>query len=72
MLLFWSEQHVDRWCQQWNRPRGGTPSLQQGWRLAQLWYGGRLSRNWRPKIASEAEAAFAEVGLVDEFWKLTE
>jgi len=70
MLLFRSEQHVDQWCRQWNRTRGGTLSLQQGWRLAQLWYGDRLSPHWRPKTAVEAEAVFAEVGLVGEFWKL--
>ena len=71
MLLFRSEQHVDRWCRQWNRPRGGTLSLEQGWRLAQLWYGDRLSPDWRPKSVAQAEAVFTEVGLVGEFWKLT-
>ena len=70
MLLFRSEQHVDRWCQQWKRPRGGTLSLQQGWKLAQLWYGDRLQPDWRPKTAVEAEAVFAEVGLTGEFWRL--
>src|SRR2546427_3236184 len=49
MLLFRSEQHVDRWCKQWNRPRGGILSLQQGCRLAKEWYGDRLSPAWRPK-----------------------
>jgi hypothetical protein len=70
MLLFRSEQHVDRWCEQWNRPRGGTLSLAQGWKLAQLWYGDRLSPNWIPKTAEEAEEIFARVGLVGEFWRL--
>jgi hypothetical protein len=72
MLLFRSEQHVDRWCQQWNRPRGGTLSLQQGWSLAQLWYGDRLAPDWRPKTVAEAESAFSQVGLVGEYWKLSE
>ena len=71
MLLFRSEQHVDRWCEQWGRPRGGTLSLAQGWKLAQLWYGDRLSTKWRPNTAAEAESVFREVGLVGEFWKLT-
>lgn len=70
MLLFRSEQHVDRWCQQWKWPRGGTLTLQQGWKLARLWYGNRLGPDWRPKSASEAEAVFAKVGLDGEFWKL--
>jgi hypothetical protein len=70
MLLFRSEQHIDRWCQQWKRPRGGALSLAQGWKLAQLWYGNRLDPQWRPKSALEAESVFREVGLVGEFWKL--
>jgi len=70
MLLFRSEQHVNRWCRQWNLPRGRTLSLAQGWRLAQLWYGDRLRPDWAPKSAEKAEKTFAEVGLVGEFWKL--
>jgi len=71
LLLFRSEQHVDRWCEQWNRPRGGILDLQQGWRLAKEWYGDRLSPAGRPKSASEAQAAFARIGLKGEFWKLS-
>jgi hypothetical protein len=71
MLLFRSEQHVDRWCSQWGRARGGTLSLGQGWKLARLWYGDRLSPDWRPKTPSEAESVFRDVGLVGEFWKLS-
>src|SRR6266699_760199 len=44
MLLFRSEQHVNRWCKQWNRPRGGVLGLQQGWRVAKEWYSDRLSQ----------------------------
>jgi hypothetical protein len=72
MLLFRSEQHVDNWCRQWSRSRGGILSLQQGWKLAQLWYGDRLKPEWQPMGAGEAQAVFAEVGLIGEFWKLSE
>jgi hypothetical protein len=72
MLLFRSEQHVDRWCKQWNRPRGGTLTLSQGWRLAKEWYADRLSPQWRPKTVAEAEAAFKRIGLTGEFWKLSD
>jgi hypothetical protein len=72
MLLFRSEQHVNRWCLQWNRPRGGTLSLEQGWKLAQLWYSDRLKPDWRPMSTAQAESVFREVGLVGEFWKLSE
>ena len=70
MLLFRSEQHVDRWCQQWKVARGGTLSLQQGWLLSQLWYGDRLSPDWRPMSAEEAQAVMGRVGMTEEFWKL--
>lgn len=70
MLLFRSEQHVDNWCRQWNIARGGTLTLQQGWKLAKLWYGDRLSPDWRSMSAGEAQAVFAEIGLLGEFWKL--
>lgn len=49
-----------------------NPLLTQGWKLAQLWYGDRLQPQWRPKTAVEAESVFREVGLMGEFWKLTE
>lgn len=70
MLLFRSGQHVDRWCRQWNHRRGGILSLNQGWRLAQAWYGDRLSPDWRPKTVDEAQALFAEIGLRGPFWRL--
>jgi Alkylmercury lyase len=70
MMLFRSEEHVDRWCSQWNRPRGATMSLAQGWMLAQLWYGNRLHPEWRVKSTQEARAVFAQVGLLGDFWQL--
>jgi hypothetical protein len=70
MLLFRSEEHVERWCKQWNRPRGGTMSLAQGWMLAQLWYGDRLAPEWRVKSAQEVQAVFSQVGLTADFWQL--
>jgi hypothetical protein len=71
MLLFRSEQHVDRWCDQWKLPRGGTLTLAQGWKLANLWYGDRLNPAWQLKTVAQAESVFQQVGLVGEFWKLS-
>lgn len=70
MLLFRSEQHVDRWCAQWTRPRGATLTLAQGWQLATAWYADRLNQNWNPMIQAEAQAALAKIGLTGDFWKL--
>jgi hypothetical protein len=70
MLLFRDEEHVDRWCGARTLPRGATLSPGQGWRLAQAWYGDRLSATWRRFTVEEAEGILAGVGLVGDFWRL--
>lgn len=68
-MLFRSEEHVDRWCRQWKRERGGVFSVEQGWDLAQKWYGDRMEESWTPKSHAEAEAVFESCGLRGEFYK---
>jgi Alkylmercury lyase len=71
MLLFRSEEHVDRWCQLWGQPRGEIFSAPQAWRLAQQWYqADRRDPRWRRKTVDEAEATFAQLGFTSEFWRL--
>lgn len=70
MLAFRSETHVDRWCNERGIPKGAVFSLGQQWRLAQAWYGDRLSTGWRRRTPGEAETLFAELGLEGEFWRL--
>ena len=70
MLLFRSEEHVDRWCRRWSQTRGEIFSLDQQWRLAQAWYGDRLSLNWRRKTEEEVEEIFADLGFSSRFWEL--
>ena len=45
-------------------------TLQTGWRLAQLWYTDKREPRWRRRTLDEAEAVFAGLGLVGEFWRL--
>jgi hypothetical protein len=71
MLLFRSEEHVERWTERSPAGRGETFSLEQGWRLADAWYADRLSPDWRRRTAEEAEALFADIGLTGDFWRLT-
>jgi hypothetical protein len=40
------------------------------WALAKLWYADRLDPAFRRRTPSEATAAFASIGLTDEFWSL--
>ena len=71
MLFFRSEEHIDIWCQQWKMERGATLSLEQGWRLAQAWYGpDRRDAAWRRKTVDETEALLSELGLTSSFWNL--
>lgn len=71
MLFFRSEEHIDAWCRTWRFERGAVLSLEQGWALAQAWYGeDRRQPEWRRRTVDEAEAVFAELGLTSAFWSL--
>jgi hypothetical protein len=70
MLLFWSEEHIDRWCKQWNKPHGGTMSIEACARLAYEWYGDRLDPEGRRKTPEEARAIFESLDLIGDFWSL--
>ena len=71
MLLFRSEEHVDRWCRQWSVKRGAVLSFDQGWQLAQAWFGpDRRQPDWRRKSVEEVEALFEELYLMSDFWTL--
>jgi hypothetical protein len=71
MLLFRSEEHVERWCRTWRMDRGGTLSLEQVWALAFAWFApDRRAPEWRRYTAEEAEEIFRGLRLTSEFWDL--
>ena len=71
MLLFRSEEHVDRWCRQWSLPRGGLLTLEQAWHLASAWFAAdRGAPDWRRPPVDEVEALFARLRLTGRFWAL--
>jgi hypothetical protein len=59
---------VDAWCEAQNKPRGKTLTLQKTWDLSKVWYGTRLSPDYRGRTAEEIREVFDGVGLTDEFW----
>ena len=59
---------MDAWCEAENRPRGKTLTLQETWKLSEVWYGNRLSPDYRGRTAEEIREVFDGVGLKDEFW----
>ena len=70
MLLFRSDEHVDRWCAERRVPRGATVPLEQVWRLAGPWYEDRLNEDWAPKTAERSERLLTEAVLTGNFWRL--
>jgi hypothetical protein len=70
MLLFRSEEHVDRWTGQRGVPKGVVFDIGQLWKLAEAWYRDRMSPDYRRRTPEEAEALFASLGLTGDFWKL--
>ena len=68
MLLFRSEEHLERWP----GPRGAILSLDTAWKLAQAWFGtDRRLPEWRRRTADEIRELFASLGLTGDFWRLT-
>lgn len=71
MLIFRSEEHIGRWCEMWNQPRGETLTLEQTWKLAQAWYGkDRRDADWYRRTPGEAALVFEELGMTGTFWQL--
>ncbi len=71
MLLFRSEEHVEKWCGDWSMPRGASFSPEDCWRLARVWFDAdRGQPEWRRRTVEEVEAVFAALGLASDFWRL--
>ena len=71
MLLFRSEEHVERWCRTWRMDRGGTLSPEQLWALARAWYApDRRKPEWRRPLVQQARTIFSAAGLTSDFWML--
>jgi hypothetical protein len=70
MLIFRSEEHIDRWCSTWRLQRGATLSVEQAWKLADAWYRNRMSREWRRRTVDETHELFHRLGLTSDFWRL--
>lgn len=71
MLLFRSEEHVERWSEGRGSPMGAALTPQQGWRLAGAWFRDRLSPDWRRKTPEETQAVFDSIELSGAFWRVT-
>ncbi len=70
MLLFRSEEHLDRWNERRGTDLGATLTPEQGWRLAKVWYTDRLSPTWSRPTPHDAQNLLESLGLTDPFWRL--
>ncbi|MBI5032043.1 MAG: hypothetical protein HZB51_16040 [Chloroflexi bacterium] len=70
MLLFRSEEAIDRWCAVGNFKRGESLSVDQVWQLSQLWYYNRLRPEYHGRSSAQVAAIFKEMGLVTPFWDM--
>ena len=70
MLLFRSEEHVDRWCAARDMQRVAMVTPEQGWQLAHAWYRNKVRPDWRRHTLEETEAMMAEIGLTGPEWNL--
>ncbi|MCB9145293.1 MAG: hypothetical protein H6635_07985 [Anaerolineales bacterium] len=68
MLLFRSEEWVDKWCKRNNLERGEMLSLQQVWELSKLWYGNRMSLEYHGRSMEQVADIFKQTGLNAKFW----
>jgi hypothetical protein len=60
---------VDRWCERRSLLKGGVMSVDQCWRVAREWYGGRDQADWQPKSPEEADGIFRAAGLEGPHWR---
>ncbi|HEX9839565.1 MAG TPA: hypothetical protein VGA72_09470 [Anaerolineales bacterium] len=68
MLLFRSEEWIERWCKKNNLERGEVLSVDQVWELSKLWYHDRLSMEYHGRTVEQAEEIFRQAGLTSAFW----
>lgn len=68
MLLFRSEEIIERWCTDERVARGEVLTIAQVWKLARLWYADRISPDNHGRTAQQAVDIFREAGLTSSFW----
>lgn len=68
MLLFRSEESVEKWCRERNLSVNPIITLDQLWQMALAWYSNRLTEESRRPGPDEIVEIFGRIGLTDPFW----
>ena len=69
MLLFQSEEWIDKWCKRNGLKRGETLTINQVWDLSKLWYHNRLSIDYHGRTLADVQAIFKQLELTSAFWQ---
>jgi hypothetical protein len=72
MLLFRSEEWIDKWCTRNHLERGEVLTLRQVWNLSKLWYSNRLSLEYHGRSVEQVAEIFRQAGLKSAFWHIDE
>jgi hypothetical protein len=70
MLLFRSEEHVERWCRSRGLPKRPLLTMEQLWELSVAWYANRITEESRRPMGAEVRQIFDRVGLRGPFWEI--
>ena len=70
MLLFRSEEHVERWCRSRGLPKRPLVTMEQLWELSVAWYSNRITEESRRPMGDEVRQIFDRVGLRGPFWEI--
>jgi len=68
MLLFRSEETVEKWCATHQLPKRPLINIDQIWALANEWYANRLTVESRRPKPNEMAKIFERIGLTESFW----
>ena len=68
MLLFRSEEWIDKWCQHNHLERGEVLTIQQVWEFSKPWYENRLALDYHGRSPERVTEIFEQAGLRSEFW----
>tara|TARA_Y100000385_G_scaffold287887_2_gene353175 strand:- start:3530 stop:4210 length:681 start_codon:yes stop_codon:yes gene_type:complete len=70
MLVFESEEQIDKWSKKHNIPKGDIQPIDRIWNFSKKWYGNHLNPDWAKWTIEEAKEMFREFELNDRIWKL--
>ncbi len=68
MLLFQSEEWIDKWCKRNHLEHGEILTIGQVWELSKLWYGNRMSVDFHGRSTEQVAEVFKQAGLISKFW----